>query len=276
MRFFRKRMKPSWAFPERKDVGDKKVWRLLPGREVLVAEFRNPDKKTTEIVGLDLSSGSLLWKNERGEEGWWIIPNTIYRDTVLLQEFSKPDMPTPSKVFCIDLYTGDLLWENHEVSYINANGDTIYCSKESITSEKIVGLNFRTGVEREILMSELPGGDYSYQSEFDSPQPVDDLHERIDIEGIPKSLFPVDPKHLSTLKIGNKNVFGFYAISGKDAKGGTLYDARLVVVNREKEVLFEAIVDEKVHVPLPDFYFAAGETLIYVRNSSVIVALKLA
>jgi Domain of unknown function (DUF4905) len=279
VKFFSRKIKPDWIFPKSTDKSGKKVWRLLPGGGVLVIEIRDTDKKTTEFAGIDLSSGALLWKNDQLEEKWWTTLNVIYRDTVLLQQFARPDMPTPGKIFTLDLHTGKLLWQNQEVSFMNADGDTIYCLKKSFTDESVVGINFRSGVEREVSPPELPNQSQLLQSDLTFPEPIDGLSNnfqgQIILDDRVRMKIPSDSKQVTILKIGEKIVIGFYAMSGKDEKGGTLYEARLIVADAEGKFIFEDIVDRRVYVPLEDFYFAVEGKLIYVRNSVEIVAVKL-
>jgi hypothetical protein len=286
VKFLKKRTRPDWTFPKVISKSEKKVWRLIPGSGVLVAEFRDVDKKSVGFAGIDLASGSLVWENDQLKEEWWITLNTVYRDTVLLQQFARPDMPTPDKIFALDLHTGKLLWQNHEVSFMNVANDTIYCLKRSFSSETIIGLNLRTGIESEIPSSELPdkiddpllelalpefieftSGGPQEQTDRDKPVSPMDLIAHV--------VIPSDARQPTLLKFEQKNVFGFYVLSGKDEKGTTLYDACIVVTNSEGKILFEDIADKNVYVPLADFYFGVDGRLIYVRNSEEIVGLKL-
>lgn len=259
-------------------MNGKKVWRLLPGQGVLVAELRNADEKTTEFAGIDLSSGSLLWRNNREKE-WWTTLNVVFKDTILLQEFARPDMPTSSKIFVLDLHTGKLLWQNHDVSFMAAKGDTIFCLKKSFTSDVVIGLNFRTGKQREVATSDLPDENYSYQSEFVLPEPIDNRSEspqgQTILNMLARTTIPPDSKDLTFLRIGEKTVIGFYSISRKSPKDNPLYEAQLIVTDKKGKIIFEDIVERGIHVPLADFYFGVGERLIYVRNSEEIVAVKL-
>lgn len=246
---------------------------------ILVAELRDIDRKVTEFIGIDLSSGSLLWKNDQLEEKWWTNLNVIYRDTVLLQQFARPDMPTTGKIFVLDLSTGKLLWQNPEVSFINAARETIFCSKKSFPSETIVGFNFRTGVEQEISKSEIPDEYFSVQSEFTVPEPIDepieDFQAAIAQRDVLGQKIPSDARRAMIMKLGQVDVIGFHIPSGKDPKGAALYDARLIVTDAKGKIIFEDIADKKVYVPLSDFYFGVEGKLIYVKNSDEIIAVKL-
>lgn len=281
MILFKKKLKPSWTFKS-----GKKVWRLLTGDGVLVAELRDTDQKTTEFIGIDLSSGSVLWNNNQLEEKWWTTLNIIYRDTILLQQFSRPDMPTSERIFALDLHTGILLWQNQEVSFMNVSDDTIYCLKKSFSSETIIGLNFRTGIELGISPADLSHVTSFLESEVVLPEPIDEsaenLSEQIDegdpaqvVRRIARAIIPPDSKDPTLLKLGQKNVISFYARAENNEKGGVLYDTHLIVTDWAGKIVFRDIADKKVHATLADFYFGVGGQLIYIKNSDEIVALKL-
>ena len=258
MIFFKKRLKPLWTFKS-----ERKVWRLLVEKGILIAELRDTEKKTAGFAGIDLSSGSRLWKNDQLEEKWWINLNVIYRDSVLLQQFARPDMPTPGRIFALDLYTGKLLWENSEVSFINAAGEILFCSKKTFTSETVIGLNFRTGIEEAISQSEVPDKYFSSHSELILPEAIDELQD--DAQGpdtrldIIRQKIPSDARQTMILRIGEINVGGFHIPSGKDPKGTMVYDAHIIVMDAQGKIIFEDIVDRNVYVPLADFYFGTGE-----------------
>jgi len=274
VRIFKKQLKPDWAFKS-----DRKVWRLLISNGILVGEFRDVDKKNTEFGAIDLSSGSLLWKNDEFEDKWWTTLNIIHKNTVLLQQFDRPDMPTPGKIFALDLHTGKLLWQNHEVSFMNAVDDVIYCLKKSFPTETMVGLNFRTGIGQEIPASEFKGELQATSSELLLPELIDDYPDNSRGQAVPHRFthlkIPSDAKQAMLLKFGQKNVIGFHIPTEKDAKGTTLYDAHLIVTDPNGKIVFEDTVDRKAYVPLADFYFGYEGRLIYIKNSEEIVAIKL-
>jgi len=274
VKFFEKKSRPLWTFPKKGSEGGKKIWRLLAGNEILVTEMRDIDKKTAEFVGIDIRSGLLLWKNDQIEEKWWVTLNLIYRDVVLLQQFSRPDMPTSGRIFALDLRTGELLWKNYEVSFANAAGDTIYCVKKSYSSETTIGLDFRSGIVREVSQEETVDGNFVSSEDLKFPEPFEDALENLDEQILQKKI-PGDAALPMILRSGRKKVIGFHVPSGKDTEGVTTYDAHLIVADSAGKIVFEDITDRKVYMPLAEFYFSIGEKLIYVRNSEEIVAVQL-
>lgn len=277
MKFLRTNLKPKWVFKT-----DKKVWRLLPGSGVLATELRDPDAKVTEYAAIDLSSGTPLWQGLRLEEPWWIAMNRIFRDVFLLQQFVKPDMPTTGKIFAIDLFSGKILWENHELTFLNALGDMIYGIRESIGSGNVVGLDFRTGEEKVALAADDPRIDElsfpSQEDEFILSSFFEEIQDALSKEraSILQKTAPEEATNPTYIpSVYGKDVVGYYTEAGKDEKGVQLYDSHLKVIDSAGKTLFEDAVDRKVYTTLGDFYFVVGTDLIYARNSSEIVALDL-
>ena len=276
MNVFRRKIKADWIFPREKT--GRKIWRVLPAEDVLVVEIRDTEKKSTEFAGVDISSGMLLWRNDQLEEKWWTSLNLIFRDTVLLHQYAKPSMPTSGKIFTLDLHSGKLLWQNQEVSFVNAGGDTIFCLKKSLTSEIVIGMDFRTGEEREVSSSDLPKESYVYLPGLIFPEAIDNqqdyFQDRKNLGNVRRRI-PPDSRYLTVLKAGDRNIFGFYAVSEQGEKGVVVYDAHLLVSDLQGRIIFEDTVDRKLNMPLADFHFCLGVKLIYVRNSEEIVAVKL-
>ncbi len=277
MKILRTNLKPKWVFKT-----DKKVWRLLPGSGVLAAELREPDAKLTEYAAIDLSSGTPLWQGLTLEEPWWIAMNRIYRDVFLLQQFVKPDMPTTGKIFAIDLFTGKALWENHELTFLNALGDMIYGIRESLGTGSLVGLDFRTGEEKVVLAADDPRIDElslpSPEEQFILSSFFEEIQDTLSAEHISilQKSMPGEAKSPTFIpSVFDKDIIGYYTKAGKDEKGNPLYDSHLKVIDPAGRTRFEDTVDRKVYTTLGDFYFVVGTDLIYARDSSEIVALDL-
>lgn len=277
MKSIRKNLRPSWTFST-----EKKVWRLLPGNGVLAVELRDTEAKTAEYAGIEISSGSPLWQGVRFEDSWWIVMNRIFKDVLLLQQFVRPDMPTAGGIFAIDLFTGKVLWENRDLSYINASDNLVYASRKSLQSEVVVGLNYKSGTEQIVFSA----GDPQLHAISIAPQQdeyiLSSFFEEIK-PNVPKSRMPIltkatppnaaNPTYI--LSVSGKDIIGFYTSAGKDEKGVTVFDSHLRIVDSGGKIVFEDVVDRKVYTTLGDFYFVVGTVLIYARNSVEVLAVNL-
>lgn len=237
-----------------------------------MAELRDPHEKVTEFAGMNLSTGSPLWRNDQLEEKWWTTLNKIYKDVLFLHQFVRPDMPTPEKIFALDLFTGKLLWQNNELSYLSVSNDTVFGMRKTFQSEDIVGLDYKSGEEKQVFST----SDYQTQGastpeeEFILPEPLD--------AGASLELLPTGAKTPMTMKFSNNEIVGYHVGAGTDAKGVPLYDAHVMIVDSTGKIVFEDVADRKVYAPLQDFFFVVplrGKRLIYVRNTDEIVTVKL-
>ncbi|MCL5267012.1 MAG: DUF4905 domain-containing protein [Bacteroidetes bacterium] len=270
-------MKPAWTFRS-----EKKVWRLLPGAGVLAVELRDTENKLTEFAGLDITTGVAHWQSLQFEDKWWITVNKIHRGVLLLQQFVKPDMPTPGKIFAVDVLTGKLLWQNNELSYMSVIEDTVYGLRNTLTSEEIVGVNYRTGEATVTFPTNDPRVQEINQTvteeKFMLPAAFEESEENSNQASgsILSEAFPSDAKAPALIETrSGKHVVGYHLDSGTDEKGVPVYDSHLKVVDNGGKILFEDTTDKGVYTTLQDFYFVVSGMLLYVRNSNEIVAVRL-
>lgn len=277
MKIFRPGLRPKWTYKT-----EKKVWRLLPGNGILATELRDPDAKIAEYAGIEIASGTPLWQGLTLDDSWWIVMNRIFRDVLLLQQFVKPDMPTPGKIFAVDLTTGKVRWQNHELTYLNASGDLVYGIRKNIQRGEIVGLDFRDGTEKFVLPADDPRADdlkfYSQQDEFVLSSFFEEIEDTLDPERA-ATLLKIPPTNAQNPtyipSIAGKDIAGYYTDGGKDEKGVPVFDSHLKVTDFSGKIVFDDTVDRKVYTTLGDFYFVIGTDLIYARNSDEIVAVDL-
>ncbi len=245
---------------------------------VLAVELRDTEKKTTEFAGIDLNTGALLWKGNPLDDKWWITVNKIQGDVLFLQQFARPDMPTPDKIFALDLLKGELLWQNQELSFINISGDSLYGLRKTFRSEEVVELNYRTGGEikrfsvddprmLEITNDENESGHDALANSFIVPDFVEEFNETANL----RKLVPSRAINPNVIKLSDKEIIGYHLDAGKDEKGIPVYDACIAIVDARRKI-FEDVADRKVYSALQDFFFVVGNRLIYVRNSDEIVA----
>lgn len=281
MKLFSKSLKPAWAFPRPVGKSAWKIWRLLPGSGVLTIELRDLNKKEASFTGLDIETGAPLWQNLQMEDKWWVNINRICNDVLLLQQFVRPDMPKPGKIFAVDIFTGKIIWQNDDVEFLNAVGEKVYALRKKFPVEEVVGLNLRTG----LLEGTFSPEDSSWQDLNVPPETEEymlpllfDEAEQISPEGLlaAKKSVPAEAQSATLIESqSGKRVTGYHIQLGTDERGTRVYDSYLKVLSQDGEVIFEDKADSKVYTTLQDFYFVVKEKLIYVRNSNEVVAVKL-
>ncbi len=277
MKLFTQKIKPAWTFRT-----DKNVWRLFPGSGVLTTELRDTEAKTAEYAGIDIESGSILWEGLKFDDSWWVTMNRIFRDVLLLQQFVRPDMPTPGKVFAVDLFTGKILWGKEDLSFIAAAGDFVYGLRKSIDSEDIVGVDYRTGDERTVFPADDPRvneiEDSAMADYFTPPSFIEEIEEALPSELLKKvtNTPPADAVNPTYIASGKgMSIAGFHTSAGKDNKGAPVFDSHIIVIDENGKSIYEDIADRGVYTAMGDFYFVADGRLFYVRNSKEIVVVRL-
>ena len=273
MQLFRKHIRPAWIFRS-----GKKVWRLLPGHGVLAVELRDTEKKETEFAALNIFTGSPYWHNLQFDEKWWITVNKVHRGVLLLQQFVKPDMPTPGRIFAVDALTGRLLWQNDELKYVNAVDNVVYGLRSTLTSEEVVGLDCRTGESSVTIpaddtrLQEISGT--SDELNYLLPVSFDELDEKS--ASVSGEVIPPGAKAPSVIKTESGwQVLGFHIAGGTDEKGVPLYESHLKVMDNNGHLQFQDVTDRGLYTTLLDFYFIVSGMLLFVRNSNEIVAVRL-
>ncbi len=287
MKWFKKNLKPSWTFQNGFNI-----WRLLPSTRtehstggVLVVELRDTQKKTTEFACLDLNTGTLLWKDNPLDDKWWITVNKINKDVLFLQQFARPDMPTPDKIFALDLLTGRLLWQNQEVSFINISGESLYGLLRTFKSEEVVELNYRTGEEKERFSVNDPRVAEISQEGYDAIHGTGKdefiVPDFIEAEADLRTVFPPGAVNPAVIKLSNpssgtssREIVGYYLDAGKDDRGIPVYDACIAIIDARRKI-FEDVADRKVYSTAHDLFFVVSEKVIYVKNSTEIVAVAI-
>ena len=282
MKIFSKKLLPAW-----KSKSALRVWRLLPANGVLAVELRDPESKKVAFAGIKIDSGRIIWSTENdndyfgNQDTWWMTINTFHKDVLLLQQFVKPDMPTAGKIFAIDLHNGSLLWQNGELSFLYAKDNSIYGLKRTMTAEEVTAIDLRTGFVTGVLdssqMDDPDAPDVAALPGTVLPEPVElpAAEGRYPLKGAVKQI-PADAVSPTLIPISaGKSIAGFYTTSGHDEKGSLLYDSSLFIVDGDGTRLYADNPERNVHVPIPDFYFTVDRTLLYVRNSNEIVAVRL-
>ena len=289
MPFAGKNLRPSWIFKTSNLDRGLKIWRLLPAGEFFIVELRDTEKKITMFARIEQKNGKILWSGNPISDGasvanednrWWITMNQIYKDVLFLQQFARPDMPTPGKVFALDILTGKLLWQNIEISLIGLSENSLYGLHRShdLTHGFLVELDYRTGEEEQRISLDDPHVSEVIHDEevrshdvqmdgFIAPEPIE-AHD------LSHGLVPSHAINPSVIQLPSREIIGYYSDAGKDEKGISVYDACIMITGAGKR-LFGDVADHRVSSALHDFFFVANDKLIYLRNSNEIVAVPL-
>lgn len=135
------RLAPDWTFP-----ADGVIWRMmLAGRERLIGECRDPEKRVASFFCLDMATGKVVWEDLRLDEPWWVGIEAVQDDVILLHKFAKPDMPEHKGVWAYDVISGVQLWRNDDVAYWFVHDDRVIASRDFFERRVGYEIDLRTG-----------------------------------------------------------------------------------------------------------------------------------
>lgn len=273
-----KKLSPAWEYRTQGVI-----WRLLPADAgYLVGEDRDHEKRTVSFFCIDEQSGKTLWKDLQLSEPWWISIEAVHRNVVFLHEFVRPDFPDHQKIIAVELESGKTLWRNEDYKFMFAHQECVYAMKEMFESIAVYELELHTGeilrdlkeqpdyvrvlrktaTAQNLSTAEYPGPLSSDQSEHqqDFAKQVDMNKLRGEIEFI-----DVDP-YL---------VFGFYQNTAANPVDQELDQHLKVVEKNSGAVVFSDVMTRKGRMPVPDLFFVRNNVLFFVKNQTLLKAVKL-
>jgi hypothetical protein len=274
--FRRRRLEPSWVY---KSEGI--IWRLHPARGgMLVGEERNIESRTASFFCVDPSG--TLWKGKNFGEKWWTGIETVHRGVLFLYGFATPDLPGRKGTTAVDCATGEVLWNNGDLTFIGAAGDRIYSTQEAPGGPVVAEIDYRTGA----LVREVGRGRTAMQQ---VPLDVDGLEEveypQVLSEDDVSPLSAVVRK-LSATAVADRPVeygeHGPYLVIAYQRKGGaardevTPYTQVMDVVERVSGTLaMHVTLERTVSTPAFGSFLVHSGTLYFVRERKTLTAVRL-
>ena len=122
------------------------LWRMLfSKRGRLLGEARNPETKRATFFCLNERDGEPFWKDKSFAEPWWIGIEDITDDFIFFHTFIKPDMPQHAGVIACSVSDGGELWKESRYTFIHAENDKVYVSKEGFEDIRYYALENESG-----------------------------------------------------------------------------------------------------------------------------------
>lgn len=96
-----------WSF----DSGAR-LWRIAFEGSFLIAEVRDPERKTAHLVALEAETGQLRWRWQNPEEPWWLGLEAVGENLVLVHGYADPRLPEHRGLIALELETGRERWRS--------------------------------------------------------------------------------------------------------------------------------------------------------------------
>jgi hypothetical protein len=275
------KIKPEWEFRP-----GALIWRLFcTSTDRIIGEARDQKSKSVSFFCLDARSGAALWKDLKLDEPWWIGIEAVHKDVLICHGFARPDMPQHKGLLGIDSESGKLLWKNEEFSYWFSSEDKVYGQRYLFEKRIGCALDLRSGT----LLNEYSGDLEQLQTlERESRE-----RERDDNLVFPEPYNPDDLDSAVTVKLarlldGKKSVqsiehllhrglliVDYYRLTGA-AEGEPALVNVLEVFDAEKgKTLHKETIASGTAIPAPDAFFVKDDFLYYIKNRTILKALRL-
>jgi len=275
-----KNIVPAWEF-----TASGVIWRLIPSSTgVFVGEERNKETKRVSFFCIDQHSGRIVWKDKHFDEQWWIGIETLNDNTLFLHEYATPDMPDHKKIYAVDISTGNVLWVNHELTFLFAARGSVYAARDRFDSRLFYELDSRSGeirgevdassvnVLRESVPSSPVSDDVKYPVVFESSQSDGaDLKSLVE-KGIAEAR---RPQLIEYLDIYGTLILSYYDNIGKDSQEQVFRQHIVIMDQHRQSILYRDIAHAQTVMPVPDTFFGIQNYFYYIKETHTLRAIDL-
>lgn len=261
------------------------IWRIMPADiGVFVGEERDLKLKRASFFCVSKVSGDILWEGVCVDEPWWIGMEAVHKDRLILHGFATPDMPGHRGMVALDLGTGRATWTSPNLRFLHCHEDSVFASEDTPAGTMVYELDYRTGELKHVRhdQGEVPAHTSKpwRPTEIDHqlfPTPID-LHDGSQgtLNNILRTYCPMDNVvgPVEVVTIAKLLIFSYYERKNKNSTGTMKHTLNVVDLHRSR-LMFMTVLDGNVQNPVPDAFFVEGETLYFIRNKSMLVAMNL-
>lgn len=261
------------------------VWRIFPNHQKwIIVEIRNVVDKMVSFKCIDAFAGHLRWENLQLTEKWWVGVEGIFGDVLILHEYERPDLPAHKNIIAIDITTGKTLWSNDELIFISSNNNTLIASRISFTSTQKLKFDLLTGKticeldedEFKTTLGELKTQEQLYY-QIPPEYSIDEL-PNVTVQKFMqqqnKKSNIVEPVEVFTYLENALNVIGYSRnISINNSK--PIYDEYIDVLNKKANNIYSDKIVSAVNIPVIPKYFIKNNFLYYIKDKTILRAVKL-
>lgn len=264
-----------------------KIWRMLfsDGGHI-VGENRNEHTKEASFFCLEERTGKLLWDGLTLEEPWWVGMEAVQKNVLLLHTFAKPDLPEHRGILAYDLTSAQPIWHNKELTFWFGYENSVYAYKTMFERRRGYSLDLHSG---EIIQE--------FTESLDELQTVRELsmHERRqDDYRFPEvlNLANADVRTSEAVKktVGNRRIhgeiefvrdreyllFNYHAEEKGSTEDAVSLENRLEIIEVERnQRVYSDLLARGAKAPVPDSFFVKGDVVYFIKDSSILAALRL-
>ncbi len=257
------------------------IWRVLFSENgVIVGEDRDEEEKSLIYFCLDELSGKVLWREKKYEKEWWSGIEAIDGNTLFIHGYASPDMPENKGIVAVDIFSGRVLWENPGLRLLSAYkgaivaegyyfGKRIFCrldSKSGIIQEESADRN-KFGNMPDLGIDERR---YTFPVTLISGEGEQGkiIYEHVNTEELIGSVEFIE--HDDML------LFNYYEKNVKSTENRDILNNYFKIVSiANKRLIFSETLNTNVSYPVPDAFFFHDELLFYIKDRSILTAVRL-
>jgi hypothetical protein len=270
------RIKPRWVF-----TAGGVVWRILfSDTGIIVGEDRDEEARSLNFFFLDESSGKILRDGEKYGGGWWSGIEAIDGTTVYIHGYASPDIPIHKGIIAVDIFSGNILWENPDVRFLWARNGTVVACREYFERSVFYRLDPVRGTVLEETndrktLSDLSGSGFD-ESRYRFPETLrfgEDERSKIIREHVrPEELVG----SVEYIEHDDVILFNYYEHNKRSSQSRVVLDNQFKIVSKANEkLIFSEVLDTEAAYPVPDAFFFHNGMLFYIKNRSILTAIQL-
>lgn len=256
------------------------IWQVVPtGRGVLICETRDLEAKMTRFAGVNQTNGRGMWRNSSFGEQWWLGVETVCGGVLLLHKFAQPDMPEHRGLIAVDVESGRQLWQNDDVKFEGADGDSLFASRRGLAGEQFFQFDVRSGdalqaVTPSAMQREIPVGETEKRL---FPIPLMNLqmeHSTIGARILPHCNIEKVVGAVEYVELGDALAFSVHERGSSSTPEQLLLDHRLVILSNS-DIIFSDIITRNAPASVPDSFFVENDVLFFVQERTKLTAVHL-
>lgn len=265
------------------------IWKLLISPDgILAGEERDPENKTGTLFAIDVEQGTTLFRDKQIDEPWWFNSEQATRENIYIHKFRKPDMPEPRGVTALNVKTGELRWEQPDVSMLFELDGKLYSQRDGYGGKEFFALDSLTGEvaeafgseHSEILSRRALVRDEDTNSQFSIPVlPEDEIFSEI-AKLLGESLNINELRgSIDFAEFGKYVIFSYHERITNDASAalGNLLRNDIRILDSEKgDIVHAQTLNSETPYPVPENFFINHGVLIYVKEKNEVVGIQLA
>lgn len=239
---------------------------MLPERFLVFVEIRDETKKEVTFSAFNIKTGEKVFQGLKFEESWWISLSEVAEGKMILTVYNDTNNPDKKSVIVYDYERDQLLWWKNNYSFSAIGLDRILLSESGVAGTKFLVLNLTDG---------QPGADQSFlprDQNFSYLKPLQYYQENGHFETV-KS-FLRENFNLTAIHLIEYLEFETFIIISCYSQEKHLANYLFVLTSSGELLLKEKIADELKGIGVDTFFLFSGY-LIFVKNKSELVSIKL-